>query len=66
MNNEKPTNCPRCAEGRMRTWQELTDDEREVAARLPGAADYRAAERETTHRWCTRCWYETRSEPVDS
>ena len=66
MNNQKDTKCPRCGEGRLRAWAELTDDEREVARRLPGAADYPAAERETIHRWCTRCWYETRSGPVES
>ena len=42
------------------------DEEREVARRLPGAADYPAAERETTHRWCTRCWYEIQSGPLDT
>jgi hypothetical protein len=52
------TNCARCGEGTMKTWPELTGEEREVVKRLPGAADYRADERETTHQWCTRCWNE--------
>jgi hypothetical protein len=26
--------------------------------RLPASADYTASEREATHRWCPRCWYE--------
>ena len=42
----------------MRTWDELSADEQEVVKRLPGSADYPAAEREYKHRWCTRCWYE--------
>ena len=51
--------CPKCHEGLLRNWHELSDDEQEVVKRLPGSADYEAAERESTHRWCTRCWYET-------
>jgi hypothetical protein len=66
MNNQQDIKCPRCAEERLRAWGELTDEEREVGRRLPGAADYSAVERETMHRWCTRCWYETKSGPVDS
>ncbi len=50
--------CPRCAEGVMRSWDELSDAEREVVKRLPASADYRTAVREATHRWCTRCWFE--------
>jgi len=66
MNNQKTTKCPRCQEGRMRSWHELTEDEREVARRLPGTADYSDAEREATHRWCTRCWYEAESKALDA
>jgi hypothetical protein len=29
-----------------------------VVKRLPASADYQAADRQATHRWCTRCWYE--------
>jgi len=50
--------CPRCGEGRLRSWNELTEDEREVARRLPASADYSLALRSATHRWCNRCWYE--------
>ena len=42
----------------MRTWDELDGDEHEVVNRLPGSVDYPAVERERTHQWCTRCWYE--------
>ena len=42
----------------MRTWNELSADEQEVVKRLPGSADYPTAERQGTHQWCTRCWYE--------
>lgn len=42
----------------MRTWDELNDEEREAVKRLPESVDYKATERQGTHTWCTRCWYE--------
>jgi hypothetical protein len=50
--------CPRCNEGDMQTWEELSADEQEVVKRLPASADYSAVERQGTHQWCKRCWYE--------
>ena len=50
--------CPRCGEGRLRAWYELSAEEREVALRLPASADFTAAERMARHQWCTRCWHE--------
>jgi hypothetical protein len=50
--------CTRCGEGTMKRWPELTEEEREVVKRLPGAADYKADERQAMHLWCTRCWNE--------
>lgn len=61
VNSDK--NCPRCGEGRLRVWSELDDDEQEVVRRLPHARYYHLEERQATHSWCTRCWYEsTRNE----
>lgn len=51
--------CPKCYEGVLRNWDELSEDEREVVKRLPGSGDYETAERETLHQWCNRCWYES-------
>ena len=48
--------CPRC-EGRLQSWTELNDEEREMVKRLP-ASDYSLEERKSRHRWCVRCWYE--------
>ncbi len=42
----------------MRAWRELTEEQREVARRLPASADFSAEERAARHRWCTRCWHE--------
>lgn len=53
--------CPRC-DARMKTWPELADEEREVVKRLPAATAGDAAERQRLHRWCIRCWYESRSD----
>lgn len=50
--------CPRCGEGPVRAWRELTDEQREVVRRLPESAEYLQAERIAMHRWCTRCWFE--------
>lgn len=50
--------CPRCGEGLLRSWQELTEEEREVVRRLPASGDETLDERRTRSRWCTRCWYE--------
>jgi hypothetical protein len=50
--------CPKCGEEKLRTWDELKDDEREVVRRLPGSGDYGNDERKSMHRWCTRCWHE--------
>ena len=52
------SSCPRCHEGVMRSWDELSEEEQEVVNHLPASADYTSAERQATHQWCTRCWYE--------
>jgi rRNA maturation protein Nop10 len=53
--------CPRCGEGRMRSWNELSAEERELVRRLPASAGYTLAERQGRHLWCPRCWYEETS-----
>ncbi len=51
--------CPKCYEGLLRSWQELTGEEQELVKRLPMSAEFTANERESTHRWCSRCWHES-------
>jgi hypothetical protein len=53
--------CPRCGEGRLQSWRELGEEERELVRRLPPSGDYTPEERKARHRWCTRCWYEESS-----
>ncbi len=50
--------CPRCGSLKMKTWDDLTDDEQFLAKRLPMSADYTPAERKM-HRYCTQCWFES-------
>jgi len=57
VNNDK--RCTRCGEGTIKSWSELNDEEREVVKRLPSSADFEMSERQSTHRWCTRCWFES-------
>lgn len=55
--------CQRC-DGPTNTWEELTDEEREVVKRLPQSTEYSEKERQALHRWCTRCWNESvKTEP---
>lgn len=50
--------CPRCGEGPLKAWYELSGEERELALSLPASADYALEERAARHRFCTRCWHE--------
>ena len=45
--------CPQCGARRLRDWNELTGDEREVVRRL-------SLDAPEASRWCGRCWYEER------
>ena len=55
---ESNRQCPRCAAEHLRSWSDLSDEERELVRRLPASADYSLEERKARHRWCIRCWYE--------
>ena len=58
MDTQSSVKCPRCGEGRLCHWHDLSEEERIIARRLPGTASYSASERESMHCWCRRCWYE--------
>jgi ribosomal protein S27AE len=66
MDNQNSNQCPRCAHAPLRAWNELTDEEREVVRRLPGATEASEADRKALHRWCPRCWYESGSAPLNT
>jgi hypothetical protein len=54
---QTPDRCPRCNEGRLRSWRELNEEQQMLARRLP-TGGYPLSEREARHRWCVRCWHE--------
>ncbi|HKP35952.1 MAG TPA: hypothetical protein VJT71_03770 [Pyrinomonadaceae bacterium] len=56
--------CKRCDWGTLKPWDELDDEQKEVALRLPGSMDMPLDERKIRNRWCTRCWYEDRGDEV--
>ena len=41
----------------LKRWAELNGEEKEVVRRLPSGS-YSLSERQSRHRWCTRCWFE--------
>jgi len=49
--------CPKCHHPQMKLWEELTDEEKFLAERLPMSATFTRREREK-HLFCTRCWQE--------
>jgi hypothetical protein len=50
------TICPRCLSAGLKSWSELTADERLVFARHPATARI-PLERRKKHRFCTRCLF---------
>jgi hypothetical protein len=55
-------NCGRCDWGTLKRWDELDEEQKEVAERLPASSGYSMEVRRARHRWCTRCWYEDRGD----
>ena len=56
--------CPKCGSLNIRTWTELTDEQKFLVERLPMSAEY-PLEARKKHRFCTRCWFEG-TEPVET
>lgn len=49
--------CPRCGNQKLKSWTELTDDEKILVEKLPLSADFTKEERRR-NRWCARCRHE--------
>ncbi len=49
--------CPKCHHPKMKTWAELTDEQKFLAERLPSSAEFSRKQRKK-HRFCERCWFE--------
>jgi hypothetical protein len=61
MRNFDAKKCPRCNAGRLKHWQELNDDEKILAERLPSSQKFKKDERRR-HLFCPNCWFETRDD----
>ncbi len=49
--------CPKCHFPKMKTWEELTDEQKFLAEKLPSSAEFSLKQRKK-HRICERCWFE--------
>jgi len=49
--------CPQCHFPKLKKWNDLTDEEKFLAERLPLSATFTKQERKT-HLFCPRCWNE--------
>jgi hypothetical protein len=49
--------CPNCRAPKLKSWDELTDEQKMLAERLPLSAQYSPAQRKK-HRFCVQCFYE--------
>ena len=65
-NMNAPQTCPRCDKRGMKSWSELTDEEREVVKRLPLSANYSLEERRATHRWLSVASLSVRRSPMQN
>jgi len=49
--------CPKCHHPKMKSWEELSGEQKFLAERLPGSAEF-SLEQRKKHRFCERCWFE--------
>jgi hypothetical protein len=56
---EQEKNCPRCGTPKMKSWRDLSDEQKFLVERLPLNTDY-SPEQRKKHRFCERCWFEER------
>jgi len=57
MNDFQENICPRCHHPRMKSWRDLTAEQKFLAERLPKSAEFTREQRKK-HRFCERCWFE--------
>lgn len=49
--------CPKCGSPKIKSWNEMTADERFIIEKLPLSSEFSLEERKH-HRFCGRCFYE--------
>jgi hypothetical protein len=50
-------NCPKCHSPKMKTWNELNDEQKFLVERLPLNTEF-SLEQRKKHCFCERCWFE--------
>jgi hypothetical protein len=50
-------NCPKCHYPLMKSWEELNEEQKMLAERLPASAETSLAQRKK-NLFCPRCWFE--------
>jgi hypothetical protein len=56
-NYEREKICPKCQFPRMKSWPELTEEEKMLAEKLPLGAQMTVEQRKK-NLFCPRCWHE--------
>ena len=49
--------CPQCGAPKMKSWLDLTDEQKFLVERMPLNAEF-TSEKRKKHRFCERCWFE--------
>jgi Zn-finger nucleic acid-binding protein len=57
--------CPRCCAAGLKTWNELTLEEKILAEKMPFSAEFSLSDRKQRHLFCSRCWFETAQTRVE-
>ena len=49
------TVCPKCGHRKLKTWNDLSEDEKMIARRVPNAEDFSIKDFKSM-TFCVRCW----------
>jgi hypothetical protein len=63
MESFQENSCPRCGNYKMKSWDELSAEQKMLVERLPASAEV-SLEQRKKHRFCERCFYEDGEENV--
>lgn len=57
LENLSQKSCPQCGSSKMKSWDDLSDEQKFLVERLALSGDFSIAERKK-RRFCTRCFFE--------
>ena len=57
MKNIDIKSCPNCGSAKIKSWENLNDEEKILVEKLPPFADF-SDEQRKKHRFCGRCFFE--------